>query len=534
MIDKFKSYLESIVLTPTSWLIGISSTLMVRFFLEALSSKSSSGIVASDASTLVHYYLFFLSFALGSCMFFYFAIPKWQKVLPQMVIYLFVLTLLAPILDFIISRGNGLSMAYIFYNPKDLFHSLLTFFGGTNGITFGIRIEVVIIILLSTFFIYKIQKSFLRAVIGAIILYLSIFVFVGMPSFISILSNANSPLQFLGSSITNSSTFQNNLHGTLLYGYPVRALEIGFNFLMGKIWFLVAVLLAGVWFVLNQNKKFIHIIKNSRPERVAFHLLAVCAGFYLAWVSSPPAMFSWIDVLSVTTLLLSFYFSWMFAVSINDIADEKIDLISNSSRPLITKTVSIDNMRQVSIIFLLASLIGGFLAGYYAFFLILTFTTLYYIYSAPPTRYKQIPFFSSFIIGLCVLSEVMSGFFLISASKLISAFPIKTIVAIVISVFLWSNIRDLKDIEGDSKEGIKTIPVLFGPVWGARVVGIMAALAYLLFPLFVDATPLFLLSVPSAVLTYYYSVKKPYHEKFLFMIYFLFVALLSLFLLIQN
>ena len=533
MIQKLKSYLESIEITPTNWLLGISGILMARFFLEAISSPTTSGIAASDASTLIHYYLFFMAFAFGSLLFFHFAIPKWREVLPQFVLYLFVAVLIAPILDFILSKGAGATMSYIFYTPKDLLYALFTFFGSANGITVGIRIEAAIIILFSGFLIYKIEKNILRAIIGATVLYLAIFIFVSLPSIVSMFGSIANPIHFFANAIANSATFPNNLHSALLYGYPARALEIGFNFVMGKIWFLITTALLGVWFYLSQKVKFIHIIKNSRPERVAFHLLAVSAGFYLANIISPIPLLVWNDYLSIVVLLISFYFSWMFAVCVNDIADEKIDEVSNSSRPLITKGLSHNDMKQASIIFLTVSLIGAFLAGYYAFFLVLAFTSLYYIYSAPPARFKSIPFFSSFLIGLCVLTEVMAGFFLLSESKLMAAFPTKVIAAIVISVFLWSNIRDLKDVEGDSKEDIKTVPVLFGSVWGPRITGIMAATAFLLVPLFAGTNFLFLISVPAAIFTYYFCVRKPYNEKFVFLAYFIFVLTL-LFLLVFN
>src|SRR3989344_8958113 len=111
MIQKLKSILSNIEITPTSWFLGISGILMVRFFLEAVSSPTSSGIIASDASTLIHYHLFFLVFALGSLLFFYFAIPKWRDIVPQLVLYLFIAVLVAPILDFILSKGSGTTMA---------------------------------------------------------------------------------------------------------------------------------------------------------------------------------------------------------------------------------------------------------------------------------------------------------------------------------------------------------------------------------------------------------------------------------------
>lgn len=530
MLAKFESILRNTRLTPVSWLTGISGILMVRFFLEALSSPSSSGIIASDASTLVHYYLFFISFALGAMIFFHFALPSWRSLVPQFVLYLFVAVLLAPILDLVWSGGAGLSMAYIFYKPVELLQAFLQFFGPTNGITLGIRIEVAVILLFSAWLTYKVKRNIWRGVSSAVILYIAIFLFVSMPSIISLIfSFGADPLQFLGNSIAKSATFSDNLHGTLVYGYPARALEIGFNFLIGKIWFILLTLLASIWFYITDKAKALAVLKNSRPERVAFHLIGICLGLGLASVVSPPTLFSWNDYFSILTLFLSFYFSWMFAVCTNDIADEDIDKISNSSRPLIRGVLSIADLKQISIIFLIASLLGGFLAGYYAFFCILSFTSLYYIYSNPPTRFKRIPFFSSFLIGLCVLSETLAGFFLISNSKAVSTFPDKAIFGLVFIAFLWAHIRDMKDISGDAEEGIDTVPVLFNRLWGpgagAKVVGILSSSAYLLIPVFTGIHFLWVLSIPTAFVNYYFINRCPYREFPIFLIYFVYLAL---------
>jgi len=439
---------------------------------------------------------------------------------PQLVLFLFTTILLGPIFDFLVSGGKGFKMAYLFSTPYRLLLEFLTFFSPLgNGITIGIRLEALIILFFSIFIIYKVENSFKRALISGLILYITIFFFLSLPSFIAL--SSGEPLQFIINSIAKSATFANNLHGTLQYGSGVRAVEIGFNFLIGRIFFLLASLFSIIYFFLSQKEKTLAIFKNSRPERVAFHLLAVCLGLGLARTTN---ILNWNDYISLITLFLSFYFSWMFAVCVNDLADRKIDSVSNQNRPLVKNTLSTEDMRQASILFLLASLIGAFFAGYYAFFMLLSFTAIYFIYSAPPTRFKRIPFFSSFLIALCVLSEVMAGFFFLSNSKVVSAFPTKAIVLIILFAFLWSNIRDLKDIEGDRTEGIITAANLFG----VKFVGLLAALAYLLIPLFIQINFLWLPALLAAFFTYFFSIKKPYYEFPLFLTYYLFILISGL------
>ncbi len=524
MFREMKSNLEKIKITPFSWILGFSGVLMVRFFLEAFSSRTSSGVIASDAPTLIHYYLFFLSVAFSTLLILHFALPSWRKVLPQFISIAFVFILLAPIIDWSVSSGQGLTMTYLFQTPRELLHSFLTFFGPNikQGITIGIRVELATILILSGLLIYsenKNQKNNLLKTLGFVLtLYLVVFFFGALPSIISF-GQSLEPLTFLTKSIVASGTFTDNLHTTLLYSSANRALETGFNFLMSKILFLISTTLVSVYFLLNYKQKFLAVIKNSRPERVLAYFSVIFFGILLSQYISPAPVLSWSDVISVLVLLLSFYFSWVFSVCTNDVADEDIDKISNGERPLIQGVLSVEDLKQTSYIFLFGSLLAGFLSGFYALFSVLAFTALYYIYSVPPTRFKQIPFFSSFLISLCKLSCLLAGFFIFSGSKVLSTLPTEAIVGTVTFFTLFVHLRDLKDIEGDRALGIKTPAVVFGQ----KFIGVLVAVAYLLLPTFFHVELLYFISIPAALLSYYFCTRKPYRELPLFIIYFIFV-----------
>jgi len=540
MLNNFKTYLEKIQVTPLSWLAGISGVLMVRFFLESFSNPSSSGFFASDASTLVHYYLFFLAVAVVFMIFLQLVIPSWKKVIPQLTAISFLAVLIGPIADFIISGGKGFRMAYLFDTPKEMLVSFFTFFGGNlyTGVTLGIRIEIVLMLLFIGLLVYFIEKSWFRAIVSVISLYILIFIFLSLPGVMNAIGGQDmagnyfkEPLTFIQKSIENSVTISNNLHNSLEYSSFVRLFEIAFNFLIGKVFFLILTVATFVWFRLNFKEKLRAVIKNSRPERVTHYFLMIFVGLFVAYSIFPNIRLNWNDSLSVLVLCLAFYFSWMFAVSTNDIVDEEIDAVSDPTRPLIANSLSKKDMKESAVIFLVATLISGFLAGYTAFFFILTFTALYYIYSVPPTRFKTIPFFSSFIIGLCCLTAVLAGFFLISPFKYVSVFPSKLALAVVAIFSLLVNVRDMKDIEGDKKVGIKTVPIIFGDIWGPRVVGIFASISFLLIPIFMSSYVLFASAIPASLVVYYFINRKPYKEKYIFRIYFAFI-LASFFLLI--
>ncbi len=540
-MHKFIERITNQKVTLLQWLLGFSGILMVRFFLEALSSTTSSGIIASDAPTLVHYYLFFLAFILVFMLFLKYRVfkPEQASMVPKVAVVAFGSIFIAPLVDYVYTfvSGKSMTMTYVFDGVGGLAKDFFTFWGPNwhTGITLGIRVEVAIILLSIFLLSFLISKKILRSLASTLVLYLIIFIFLALPSVIAIgLGHGvsyNSIMGFFSRSIYSVTTL-NNLHPTLNYVSTVRLLETGFNFIMSKILFLFSSALAILWFYKSDKALVKSIFGNSRPERVAHYVFMILLGVLLTGKGFGIfAELSWVDWLSLTVLCITFYFSWMFAVSINDIVDTGIDKITNPNRPLAENSVTEESMRTAGTLFLLASLVGGFLSGFYAFFCLLTFTALYYIYSAPPTRFKTIPFFSSFIIGLCCLSVLLSGFFTFSVSKSLSSMSPKVVVGIVVIFFLWSHIRDMKDIEGDRAEGVDTVPVLFGKR-GPRVVGALSSLAYLLVPVFFGSW-LTLPSLVAAVANYYFVVRTPYKEKFVFCIYGLFtLATIALYFLI--
>lgn len=529
MLQKFKTYLEGVPITPTSWLAAVSGILMIRFFLESLSSPTLDGLFAADLSTIIHYYLFFLTFALIFILFVKKFIGSFAHVAEKLVVLSLIAIFIAPVIDYLISGGKGMKMAYLFDSPGQIFNSLVTFFGPSlsQGITLGIRIEVSIVLLSLLLFIYFAERSMKKAVFGAVAMYFIAFIMVSLPGIFSLIAQGGTgflPVEFLQNAIIRSETILNNIPPYLKYTSDITLLNVAFNFLMSKILLLLSIVFAFAYFYRNHKEKFVAIIKNSRPERVAHYFFMIFLGMFAAYsLFFPFINFNWIDVLSVVALLLSFYFSWMYAVCVNDNEDVAIDEVTNQERPLVKGAVSAKDMKQASSIFLFATLLSGYIAGFSALFFVLAFTALYYVYSANPSRLKLIPFFSSFLIALCCLAAVLAGFYLISPVKNLSVFPDKLTIAIVLLYFLFANIRDMKDIEGDKKAGIKTVPILFGDVWGPRLVGSMAGLSFLLVPVLLGIYTLFIAAVPAALAIYFYITRKPYVEKPVFNTYISFI-----------
>jgi geranylgeranylglycerol-phosphate geranylgeranyltransferase len=233
------------------------------------------------------------------------------------------------------------------------------------------------------------------------------------------------------------------------------------------------------------------------------------------------------DFLSFVSLFLAFFFAWLFVVWENDESDIEIDKVTNQDRPLTKNSlVSSQEWQILKYMFLVYALCFAFLCGLYTFVFILLFIFVYHIYqvySISPTRLKRFPILSSILIAVNSLLLVWMGFFMGTGTEDLSVFPARFTFGILAIFFLVENAKNIKDIEGDRKEGIKTLPVILGEKWGKFVVGLCLLLGALLVPVvFYLGFYTFLLSAVFGLILFWLANKKNYQEKYLFIAYFVY------------
>jgi 4-hydroxybenzoate polyprenyltransferase len=233
------------------------------------------------------------------------------------------------------------------------------------------------------------------------------------------------------------------------------------------------------------------------------------------------------DFLSFVSLFLAVLFAWLFAVWENDEEDILIDRISNINRPLAENNsiFSIEEWKNIKYIFVIFSLAFAFLNGLYSFIFILLFIFIYHIYSTPPLKLKRFLGISSLLVAANALLVVLMGFFLTVGTENLNVFPAKYLFGILGIFFLAENVKNIKDIEGDRKEGIQTLPVIFGEKRGKLIIGYCVFLATLLVPL------IFYLSLYTILLAIFFGIilfllinKKEFEEKYVFITYFLYIV----------
>jgi homogentisate phytyltransferase / homogentisate geranylgeranyltransferase len=530
MINKILDDIKNQKITITSWILSFVGILFVRLLLESLSSPTYSGVIPSDPYTIIHYGLYFSTVTLTTIVILGWSIKDYAYSY-KIVIFGLPLIWIAPLIDIIFSKGDGFKMAYIFNDSKKLIIDYVTFFGPNlnYGATLGIRFGILISLLGIGYIIWKKNVNKWRNITAIFTLYTIIFIFFSMPSIIFKINNFYSTnissetiVNYFEQIIKNSNLIHNTLHEGPLSVTKLRFIELGFNKLMSQILFIVSFLTSLVIFWNIDKKKFISVAKNSRPERILSYQLLLLSGAGYAYINNLTGTISWVDIIGLICLTISWFSLWMHAVHINDLEDIDIDKISNKNRPLISGSMNKQDMKDIGTFWLTTSLIGSWCAGFYPFFMSLVYICAYYIYSSPPLRLRRFPLVPNFLIAVAGLSTIQAGFFFSSMYKEYQVFPISLSIGILIMIFLAINTKDMKDVEGDSKNGIMTIPTMF-PEKGPVIVGICFALSLLLVPFFLKISLMYIFALPMAIIGYKYINKKPYREEPLFYVRFLFL-----------
>ena len=518
-------YAESLPITFESWIATFLGVVIIRTFFEQYPDFSPGRFVLIDLPTIVHYGISYLAIIVAlMCILMFFGKIKMQEALAIGILGSSII-IIAPIIDLAVGGIGGYQISYFFIPLKELLFRFATFFSGhiTSGITLGIQIETVLGIIFCYIYVRATTKNVYRAVGAALAFYCLIFFIFSTPSLIALfITERVTPFNAILQSAVSSHVIQNNIHPSFS-ATNIALFDLAFNKIMIGVNTVIAAVATAFLFFLGTRKKFIAIIKNSRPERIFHFFLLFLFGSALAGLGW---LLNWIDIQSYLLAFISFICAWMFCVCQNDIYDEVIDGVSNKDRPFISKDLSKNDLQIASKIFLLFTFLFAYSSSHYVIFFVCLFLFVYFIYSNPPLRLKRFVILNSFLVSLACLSVIMAGFFLVNLDKTIIAFPPGLVLSLIIFFTAVTNIRDIKDYEGDRADGIKTLPVLLGLNKSKKLIAGTICFFFLLIPWYFNAQFLFIPSIIAAVFSWYFITEKNYKEWKAFMVYMAYLVLI--------
>ena len=163
-----------------------------------------------------------------------------------------------------------------------------------------------------------------------------------------------------------------------------------------------------------------------------------------------------------------------YTQTINDFFDREIDAINEPNRPIPSGKISIKEVKIQIWVLLIAGLVVSFLLDLYAkhsfpsvFLLALGGSLVSYIYSAPPLKLKQNGWLGNYALGASYIAlpwwagQALFGKLTIVTALLTLAYSLSGLGIAVIN--------DFKSVEGDSKLGLNSLPVIFGIKNASRI-----------------------------------------------------------------
>ncbi|MDD5463672.1 MAG: UbiA family prenyltransferase [Candidatus Moranbacteria bacterium] len=513
---------------------SLFALVLMRTFLEFFSNPDPSGFIFGWETTYLHfplfYFLLFLFFTLILLLLTRKTIDRiWNFLLPS-----FILILLPPVIDLFSKDNQVTAISYIATEPQNFISLFFKFpqFSTQPGITMGIQITAFLILSLLGLFILKNTSNIFKSAIGVLSGYLFLFFCAIIPSIVAlpyIWQNQIDSAEKLYNLALNSGLIQVTRQALPLSLTTTNQQAFFHAIFMAQAFWLLIVIQLFFIFILPNLKYRKMLLENFPYTRIIYWTFIALIGIYLSQKTFVTVeLTNFTTLVSFATIFLLGVLNTLFAVCINDIEDIKIDIISNSKRPLANNDVSLSQWKNFSYVLLILIVLGLATINVAVIFFFILTQMAYYIYSARPLRLKRHFVSSSIIIGLASVTVAMAGFFFVSADQHIAAFPLRAIFIIGFVFAIFSNMKDIKDYAGDKQEHMQTMPVVFGLENSKKIIALLYAIVFISLPFLINTPSLLFFSVLCTFFTTYLFTKKQYQEKYIFLVLFFYATMLFL------
>ena len=254
------------------------------------------------------------------------------------------------------------------------------------------------------------------------------------------------------------------------FGSPNKILGVDFQnfkysvaYRLDFIYFILLIALLGLLFWRIDRQKFIAVWKNARFPQLVYHSGLFFIGIAIGALNYPHNLrLDLFSISAVFVLLICVWLAWLASVVVNDLNDFAIDSVSNPERPLQKRIFMREEYTNLAWFFSLLSIIGTLSVGFPFMVLIIVYQIIAWAYSAPPFRLKKFPIVGTFVSSMALLMILFLGYILMSDNQTIYSLSLRIIFLMLISGTICLPIKDFKDIAGDARDDVWTLPVIFG------------------------------------------------------------------------
>ena len=207
--------------------------------------------------------------------------------------------------------------------------------------------------------------------------------------------------------------------------------------------------------------------------------------------------------------MIAVFFETAAGNVINDYFDYNIDLVNKPERPIPSGRISLKNGKNYAYFLFLAGTVCGFLISYLTdnwipFIIVLIADVILYLYAY---RLKTTPLIGNLAVGFMTGFGFVFGGFTINNPNIIMTSIFLGFFAFVMTT-AREIVKDIEDVEGDKKDGARTLPILIGKKTPAILATILIIVDCVLCPLLyvyhIFGT-LYLIIIAIAVILFIYS-----------------------------
>ena len=207
--------------------------------------------------------------------------------------------------------------------------------------------------------------------------------------------------------------------------------------------------------------------------------------------------------------MIAVFFETAAGNVINDYFDYNIDLVNKPERPIPSGRISLKNGKNYAYFLFFAGTVCGFLISYLTdnwipFIIVLIADVILYLYAY---KLKTTPLIGNLAVGFMTGFGFVFGGFTINNPNIIMTSIFLGFFAFVMTT-AREIVKDIEDVEGDKKDGARTLPILIGKKTPAILATILiivdCALCPLLYVYHIFGT-LYLIIIAIAVILFIYS-----------------------------
>jgi 4-hydroxybenzoate polyprenyltransferase len=200
---------------------------------------------------------------------------------------------------------------------------------------------------------------------------------------------------------------------------------------------------------------------------------------------------------------------WSATAMLNDCYDVEIDRVSNPSRAIVSGVLRREEVIKIAaLLYVLALIIVFTLGDAISKAIVALAVVLGVQYSAPPLRLRRSGTAAMLVIGCGVALAFLGGAL---SQYRISGEALETAFLFGFFAFNAALLKDFKDVEGDRRAGVKTLPVILGHKRASRLALLGIALSYALLIIYtINSFAVFIL-LPISIINIYKVLKL--HDK---------------------